>query len=424
VNAGTKLLLAVAAIALGVSFQDNQGPSCARREETRITFNQRFIESRWRGQECVDATVLPTPADLSFDDPRSVLRLILNASPAEAVVYPSERYYYFAFPLGDRLVSGNLRFVDAERGIVHVGYFDVFDRAATRHATMDAANAVTVGCDVGSRRVSVAVDGVQRTFVLSTCWSDGANELALLPGEELVSGVLDESGMSFWLIHYAATKSLYYMLNERAPASDRLVGIRGTHGRYLVAEDSRFVFYADAATGRRILVAVAMESVRANNYFDGPFDQVPPDLSIRAVLESVYPYVTERGGIDEHGNFREIVDQRVAITPYQVYGTLDLLVPLLDAQLRLGEQVPERWTGMVYESKQDFHRQLAAHREALEELRDAPLTVHQTAQSSLWPPNHWGPQSRAWPSEHAGSLSRSWPANHEPTITLLQRAEQ
>ncbi len=394
-------------------------------DETQVTFNQHFIEARWHGVRQSDPVTVTVPAGLSFDEPRTVLRFILESSPRDATVYPSERYYYYyyyyAFALRDRVIKGNLRFVDAEKGVIHVGYFDACDRSATRHASFDASSGVILRYCGESKRVEVSIDGIQRGFTLSTRWSDGAGEVGLLPGEQLISGLLDESGTSFWLIHYRPTKSLYYLLNEAAPSADRLVPVRGTAGRYMVGVESRFTYYSDVPTGRKVLVGVSMDSIRANDYFDGPFDQVPPDLAIREVLQSVYPYVTERGGIDEHGNFVELEHQRVAITPYQVSDTLETLVPTLDAHLRASESGPERWVGLVYESKQDFHRQLAARREALEELGDVPLQVHDVRLSVGWPANHWGPQSRGWPTQHASLLSRSWPANHDPTVSATQR---
>jgi hypothetical protein len=71
-----------------------------------------------------------------------------------------------------------------------------------------------------------------------------------------------------------------------------------------------------------VLAAVSDESVRRNDWHDGPFDQLADNYAdqsgIRGYLELVMPSV--RGKIDRFGNFTDDLERgRVAIVPYGRY---------------------------------------------------------------------------------------------------------
>src|SRR5262249_330797 len=133
--------------------------------------------------------------------------------------------------------------------------------------------------------------------------------------ETCVTGVLDESGIPLKLVYDTVHRSFSFVLNDSVPRIDALVPVEGTGGRYLLDRRAEFVFYADSRAQRTLLVAVSSRNVYDNNYFDGPFDQVPPRLALRAKLEAAYPYL-RLDPIDEHGNFTRREGQRVAISPY------------------------------------------------------------------------------------------------------------
>ena len=100
------------------------------------------------------------------------------------------------------------------------------------------------------------------------------------------------------------------------------------------------------------------DNVRKNNYFDGPFDQVPPNLSIKNILEEIYPYVKDRGGIDDHGNFKALHHSRVAISPYVKYSNTSEFLTFASQVLRPHSQpktISLAFLDLVYESKMDFH---------------------------------------------------------------------
>jgi hypothetical protein len=115
-----------------------------------------------------------------------------------------------------------------------------------------------------------------------------------------------------------------FIRNANRPLPELRSGFSyGNDVNFLVGQSSRFVFLEE--NGRDILVGVHKANIESNNYYDGPFDQVPPRLELQEMLEAAYPYVKERGGIDRHGNFKSLTGNRVAISPYLQYESLNKL---------------------------------------------------------------------------------------------------
>lgn len=325
-------------------------------EPRAIVFNQEWLEHTWNCQRPVDpvSVLLPDHADSKPVDPTdrfAVVKYVLTQIPDSAVVYPSERYYYFKFWCGHRLISGNLRFCHVNEGKVYFGYFDEFDSSFMNTGVVE--NKINGLVEVTDDVVRLTFSGIQKSFRLDRSWQD-SDGLELLDDEELVSGILDESGYYFWLVYNRPKRRLYYVLNElKTPEHLSLVTSGGV--QFSIGQISRFVFYLDEMSHRKILVGVYEDKIQKNNYFDGPFDQVPPDLNIKSILEEVYPYVKDRGGIDENGNFISLHHSRVAISPYVKYA--DTSSFLTFAAQVLMPQVSGNLTFMdlVYESKMDFH---------------------------------------------------------------------
>lgn len=351
----------------------------------------------------------PSTEGVQFDSPRSVLAYILTAAPPRAVVYPSERYYYYRFPLGPRLVSGNLRFADAEERRISVGYFDASNGSDLRTAEFrHGVEGVQLSFDPSRGEVRLALDGVARTFVLDTS-AFAPPSFPLLPGEVHVSGIRDESGYFLHLIYWPPERSFYYVLNPDRPRPEHWHRGDSSSVELWWGEESRFCFLKDRATGRFILVGVNQREIRENTWFDGPFDQVPPRLPIRAMLEEAYPYVLDAGGLDAHGNFLTQPGQRVAISPYQEYVSGPELESTVAAAVK-DDASPRAWVGATYEYKRDWRAPPAYESGG-----------HAVFQSSAWPANHWGAASAAWGEGHTKESSARWPANHDPATSRVVR---
>lgn len=356
------------------------------------------------GREADGCTPTRNP---EFDQPRSVLAWLLFHLPRENAVFPSERYYYYTFRIGARRVSGNLRFVDIERGIVYMGYFDQDERDSVRTATWRCGDGVDVRYDLASRTATLTCDGLTRDFRLDRSWDCFPSRLVLRPEEKFVSGVLDESGYYLSLIFHNLTDSFYYVLNEDMPLPESVLPFDPPYADFQIGSQSRFVFFKDPGSGRRILVGVDREHVRMNSYFDGPFDQVPPDLDIGDMVTRSYPYVKYRGGVDKHGNFAGVDAQRIAISPYQVYGSLRDLLPTLEWLRLCATSEEPAWILMVREWKRDFvppPRLISA---------ESLPPSHDSTRSKGWPANHWRAASDGWAADHAPAVSLGWAPQHD-----------
>lgn len=392
-----------------------------------VEFNQHEIEAVWREYGVMNeederlaarsaasaATTDAGASEVNFDDPSSVLRLVLSRCPGVAVVYPTETYYYYRFELAGRRIAGNVRLLDAAEGKLHIGYFDRDDRTRVRSATFTSAEGVAINTRA-ENEFDVAVGGRTVTFVLPRRALVRPAGLELLESEEFVSGILDESAVALCLLFNNTTKCFYYVLNPEIPTADELGPVEGAGERWSIGARSKFVFYRDQRYDRRLLVGVSSENVALNSPFDGPFDQVPPRLPLREKLEAAYPYVKYRGGIDEHGNFIELKDQRVAISPYQTYDDLGLMMQALDNVDRDALVASERWSRMTMEPKQGYDP-------AVSSSAPSGWTPQHVAQG--WPANHWGDNSRAWPEDHFTPGSAGWQPNHVGMVSRMEKKE-
>jgi hypothetical protein len=352
-----------------------------------------------------------------YEDPRTILEFVLAAAAPARVVYPTERYFYYRFDLGYRRVGGNLRFTDIERGQIHIGYFDRGNDSGWKSRTWrDGEDGVTVRFDPARGEALVGVGGTTCAFVIDREVVAASPALPLAPEEEFITAVLDESGYALDLIFNRPESRFYFLLRTTPHREETMFAINiGQEFPLVIGAESRFVFYEDRTMGRRVLVGVSSDEIRRNSYFDGPFDQVPPNLDLREKLEAAYPYVKLRGGIDEHGNFRELEGQRVAISPYQQYDTVENLVKKLAVLYRPSRTGTARWASMAYDSKEDFMREQP--KGSLQAGR------HQTEISLAWPANHWGEQSRIWPASHEKLASRvSAPNVEEPAVPAGREA--
>ena len=361
-----------------------------------------------------------------LDDPATVVRHVLRACPPVAVVRPTEGYYYFRFRCGHAIISGNLRFTDAALGVLHTGYFDENDADARVWAAsfgpgdprVEVSSPtprtydIAMGSDV---RVRFRVPSPSRTLPPD-----------LAPGERFISRVLDESGFALILLWSDAHDAFFFSLDEDAPLPDVLAPIErlpaplGARGSVEIGLRSGFVFWRPTGATRRVLVGVRADSVRRNNYFDGPFDQVPPDLPLKPLLERAYPYVSLRGGIDQHGNFNLLESQRVAISPYVQYPSTSGLIAELTRRIEATPNDDRLSTiaALTYEPKREFDP--AAPRPFSDFVNPEAARLADPSPAWItrgWPANHAGTVSREWPPSHHPDTSQSWPPDHEATTS-------
>jgi hypothetical protein len=145
---------------------------------------------------------------------------------------------------------------------------------------------------------------------------------ALAPRERFIGPIFDDSGIRFFLVYNPAIKNFLYILDETVKVADDFFSSPKSD-RIIVGKRSGFVFYRDRRLDRKILIGVYEENVRINNYFDGPFDQLPDNFiegeALRNAILEVEPGL--KGEIDRFGGSAD-GEIRFSIAPYKPYKNL------------------------------------------------------------------------------------------------------
>jgi hypothetical protein len=265
---------------------------------------------------------------LAIDDPLSVFAFVLASLPQRVKVYPTENYFYFSFVHNGVPYGGNIRLDASNRdeGKVSFGYSAEVtgwhdpgpERDATRFVVLDRSQGVTLEkLDRFLYRLSFR--GRNVLFELNDLSGLHPPAGALAPDERYFGPVFDESGIRFFLVHNAKLKLFHYVLDETAPVADMLDRSQSTD-RILIGRRTGFAFYRDALRDRKILIGVFFYNAMVNNYFDGPFDQLPDNFLQGEVLRDAILAIDPslKGKIDRFGGSFD-GEVRFMIAPYAEY---------------------------------------------------------------------------------------------------------
>jgi hypothetical protein len=299
------LLLAVLLAALGAAF-------CAAQAEQlpRLETNEAYVEEAGR------------TSTLAIDDPMAVFAYVLGSLPERVRVYPTENHYYFAFTHNGARFAGNIK-LDArlrDQGKATFVYYREQSEGGEgpdHEITLEAARGVTIE-KVEPLAYRVAYGNKSVVFALNDLSQVRPPAGALSSDEQFIGPVFDESALRFFLLFNSRLKLFLYVLDETV--SDTLTPAAG-NARILIDRRTGFAFYRDHKRDRKILIGVREADVRANTYFDGPFDQLPDNFiqgdTLRDAILAVAPDL--KGQIDRYGATAD--GARFAITPYMHYNT-------------------------------------------------------------------------------------------------------
>ncbi len=267
---------------------------------------------------------------LNMNDYRSVLEFIMKSLPDEVKVWPTENYYYFWFYHNGIKYAGNLRLdvTEREKGRINFAYFEDF----TPWYINEDNNFFLLGPEDGVKvekkgplAYAVSFRGKTVLFRLNDLSKVKPPKGILLPTEQYIGPVFDEAGVGFHLVFNPKLKVFHFILDEQAPMGDRLLPTK-ISPRIELGQRTGFAYYRDKYAPRRILIGVFAGNSAVNNYFDGPFDQLPdnfiPDDRLRKAIEAVAPEM--KGAIDRLGNSPG-GQTRFLIAPYMHYEKVEEL---------------------------------------------------------------------------------------------------
>jgi len=281
--------------------------------------NQSFIE---------DAIAAPS---LPITNPVAMFAYALGRLPERVKVYPTENYYYFSFTHDHVRYAGNIRLdvVDRDHGKVNFAYYvdlaEWKDQDPITYILLDQRNGVKVE-KLEPLIYRVSYGGRSVVFELNDLSNVKPPPGTLTADESYIGPVFDESAMRFFLIFNRKLKVFHYVLDETIAIADQLIPISGSE-RILIGKRTGFAYYRDDRIDRKILIGVFEGNSRVNNYYDGPFDQLPDNFiegeTLREAILAVDPSLT--GKIDRYGISPGGQD-RYLIAPYRHYRNDDDLI--------------------------------------------------------------------------------------------------
>jgi len=297
-----------------------------------IEFNEKFIEGVY--------------TNLNLQDPMAVFQAVFSRLDEEVMVYPTENYYYFQIQASGQTIWGNLRFdaCDRDEGIIHIGYFEYdengnYQDREGKDKAISAKDGVLVK-RLGPFEYSVSYMGKRVVFKLNNAWDSNPQKAQLRKTEVFVGPIFDESGLKFFLIFDREERHFLYILNEGGYVPERFIPLGEG---IILGRRTGFAFFHDKQHRRKILIGVHGSSVDRNNWYDGPFDQLPDNYvertNIKRYLEEAYPFA--KGNIDKFGGYLTQKEARIPIFSYTVYYETEELTDLVrgckEAKSRGGE---------------------------------------------------------------------------------------
>jgi hypothetical protein len=286
----------------------------------RLVTHQGYVE------EVARATEVP------LGNLKAMFAWVLGNLPARVKVYPTENYYYFRFMHNGQNYAGNIRLdaQDRDSGKVHFAYFEDMEEYRVQpsilYRVLDRAAGVTVE-KVERFLYRVAYQDKSVLFELNDLSQVTPPPNAITPEEIYIGPVFDDSAIRFFLLFNSRLKIFHYVLDETVPVNEEFLAMRQT-SRILIGKRTGFAFFHDARLDRKILIGVFEGNARVNNYFDGPFDQLPDNFIagdiLRNALIEAQPDLA--GKIGRLGHFAD-GSGRVSISPYAYYRTEADLLP-------------------------------------------------------------------------------------------------
>lgn len=274
-------------------------------------------------------------SSLDIADMTSVFAYVFASLPPRVKVYPTENYYYFSFYDNGVRYAGNIRLdaSDRDRGLVDFAYFPAFTGWQQDDINTYKQFSATDGVKIKKLRpfaYRVSFRGKSVVFELNDLTKVAPPAGLLNADERYLGPIFDESGIQFFLVFDERLKVFHYILNETAPVPDELYASR-ISDRIVIGRRTGFAYYKDDRKKRKILIGVYRDNVRDNNYFDGPFDQLPDNFLHGSTLKRaiVAAGLAKADQIDRLGIMPGGAD-RVLIKPYISYSYVEDLKMFAD----------------------------------------------------------------------------------------------
>jgi len=287
--------------------------------------------------------------NINFEKDYPVFDYVFKNLPYYSIVYPSYQYYYFQFDYSTKEFAGNLRFTEADDGKLAFGYFEKNKIQENRYFKIFGKKEGVFVEKTSDGVIKINYDGNTKWFKIFSL-NKLSEKMKILEEEEFISKIVDESGINFYLIYNSEVSSFYYILREEI-----LEDLENLEQNLFLGLRTDYVYYADLKNERFLLVGVNKKNINKNNYLDGAFDQIPPNLNLREKIYSAYPYTQKNDGLDEQWHFLNKKNTRVAISPYIKYDNLNEVKEQFTSCKGKNLEHSEFLLCLTYESKKYAH---------------------------------------------------------------------
>lgn len=273
-----------------------------------------------------------------INDVDAVFYEVLNRLPKDVVVHTTENYSYFTFVDGGVEYQGNIRIEESDVDQLNFAYSvrpaPWISEPTVYYKLFKNDRAFQIS-KLAPDKFRITFRGLRRVFHQANVANVRPPSGMLKEGETFLGESMDESGLRFFLVYDQVANTALYILNESSPVPDKLETAKDASGTDVkgleVGLRSGFVFVRDRGTARRRLVGIHAGNAERNNYFDGPFDQLPDSfegpMSIKDMFGKIDPKLA--GQMDRKGNFLNDDGSRAVVNPYVSYEALSDLQPLL-----------------------------------------------------------------------------------------------
>lgn len=273
-------------------------------------------------QSYIETLKVDQPLDIYSVD--SIFNFVFKQLSEEITVYPTENYYYYSFYHNGIQLSGNIRLdaLDRDQGIVHFACFSTFNRwndeLVNHYKKLSKDDGLAVK-KITPLKYQLTYEDKTVIFNLNDLRHVVPPISKIREDEQYIGPVYDESGIQFFLVYNKNIKKFHYILNDRENIPETFTPSR-INQNIIMGTRTGFSFYRDDYKNRFILIGVYSGNSMVNNYFDGPFDQLPDNFIQGDTLKNAFidqnPEL--KGEIDRFGN-TDNGASRVLITPYIHY---------------------------------------------------------------------------------------------------------
>lgn len=261
---------------------------------------------------------------LDINSIKDVFSFVFKELPRAVNVYPTENYFYYTFYHDGVPIEGNIRLdaLDRDKGIAHFAYFTRYNRwsdeLVSKYKQLSAKDGLQIK-KLAHLRYKLTFGNKSVIFNLNDLSNVKPPKNKLRTNEKYLGPVYDESGIQFYLVYNPKIKIFHYILNDSEKTPDILTPSKNNE-HIFIGERTGFAFYKDDYLDRLILIGIYEGNSMVNNYFDGPFDQLPDNFikgnSLQKAFIDQSPEL--KGKIDRYGNSNG-GKTRAMIAPYIHY---------------------------------------------------------------------------------------------------------